>query len=309
MSASKADTANRAAHVPPGSSDPAAAALTGRFEQVWRMARRRQRRRDLAFILVFLVAFAASLQLGQVRIDTFLQGVPQFADYFVSISPDLHIATFGHDVAAWYWNIGHWLRSLLDTLLMAFAATLLGFCGGLVLAMLASRNLMPFRPVQYLALRCAEFCRSIPELVSATIFVFAFGIGPFAGTLALALHSAGALGKLFGEVNENLELGAADAVRASGGNWLQMLRYGVIPAALPNYLSYAMLRFEINVRSASIIGFVGAGGIGQDLMYVVHEFFYHDISAIVLLIIVVVFVIDLFSERLRDRFLGREALA
>jgi phosphonate transport system permease protein len=308
MSARPADTVSRAAHAPLGSAEPGAAFTSG-FEQVWQAARRRRQRRDALYAVVFLIALAGSFQVGQVRLGTFLDGLPQFTDYFVSIAPDLHFATLGHDIGAWYWNLGHWLRSLLDTLLMAIAATLLGFCGGLVLAMPASRNLAPFRGSRYVARRCAEFCRSIPELVSATIFVFAFGIGPFAGVLALALHTTGALGKLFSEVNENLDTGAADAVRASGGNWLQTVRYGVIPAAMPNYLSYTLLRFEINVRSATIIGFVGAGGIGQDLMYVVREFLYQDVSAIVLLIIIVVFAIDLLSERLRHRVLGREALA
>jgi phosphonate transport system permease protein len=308
MSARPAENASRAAWAPPGSADPAAGLGSG-FEQTWQAERRRRRRRDAVCGLAFLIALAASFQLGQVRLDTFLAGLPQFGDYFVSVAPNLHFATLGHDLGAWYWNLGRWLRSLLDTLLMAIAATLLGFCGGLVLAMPASRNLEPWRGSRWAALRIAEFCRSIPELVSATIFVFAFGIGPFAGVLALALHSTGALGKLFGEVNENLEMGAADAVRASGGNWLQTVRYGVIPAAMPNYLSYTLLRFEINVRSATILGFVGAGGIGQDLMYVVREFLYQDVSAIVLLIIVVVFAIDLLSERLRHRVLGRETLA
>jgi phosphonate transport system permease protein len=307
MSARPAETASRAACAPSGSAVPETGLSS--FEQTWQTARRRRRWRDALYGLVFLAALAASFQLGQVRLDTFLAGLPQFTDYFVSIAPDLHFTTLGHDLGAWYWNLGHWLRSLLDTLLMALAATLLGSCGGLVLAMSALRNLPPFRCSRYAALRIAELCRSIPELVSATIFVFAFGIGPFAGVLALALHSAGALGKLFSEVNENLEMGAADAVRASGGNWLQTVRYGVLPAAMPNYLSYTLLRFEINVRSATIIGFVGAGGIGQDLMYVVREFLYPDVSAIVLLIIIVVFAIDLLSERLRHRVLGREALA
>lgn len=135
---------------------------------------------------------------------------------------------------------------------MAIAATLLGLCGGFVLSFLGARHLAPFRGAYFLARRSAELCRSVPELVSATIFVFAFGIGPFAGVLALAMHSAGALGKLFAEVNETLEPGPLDSVRACGGNWMQMLRFGVVPAAWPSYISYASLRFEINVRSATI---------------------------------------------------------
>ena len=278
------------------------------FEAAWRAERRERLRRDLGLVAAFLLVLGASFWIGEVRLDTFLAGLPEFGDYFVSIAPALHVATFGHDLGAWYWDIGHWARSLGDTLLMALAATLLGGCGGLVLSLLAARNLAPFRGSRFITRRIAELCRSIPELVSATIFVFAFGIGPFAGVLALAMHSAGALGKLFAEVNETIEPATLDSVRACGGNWLQTIRFGVVPSAWPNYLSYALLRLEINVRSATIIGFVGAGGIGQDLMYVVREFLYSDVSAIVLLIIVVVFVIDLVSEQLRHRVIGREAL-
>lgn len=283
--------------------------LQASLETVWRAERRRRCKRDLWVAALFLLALAGSLWIGEVRLNVFLSGLPDFGDYFASIAPSLHVASFGHDMAAWYWDLGHWLRSLLDTVLMAVAATLLGFCGGLVLSFLAARNLAPFRGSHFAARRVAELCRSIPELVSATIFVFAFGIGPFAGVLALALHSAGALGKLFAEANETAEPGLLDSMRACGGNWLQMLRFGVMPAAWPTYISYTLLRLEINVRSASIIGFVGAGGIGQDLMYVVREFLYQDVSAIALLIIIVVFAIDLLSERLRHAVLGREALA
>jgi phosphonate transport system permease protein len=94
------------------------------------------------------------------------------------------------------------------------------------------------------------------------IFVFSFGLGPFPGVLAIAIHTMGALGKLFSEVNENIHMGPVEGAYAAGANWCQMLRYAVLPQVLPNFLSYTLLRFEINVRAASVIGFVGAGGIG-----------------------------------------------
>jgi phosphonate transport system permease protein len=139
----------------------------------------------------------------------------------------------------------------------------------------------------------------VPEIVYALIFVWAFGIGPLAGILAIALHTVGALGKLFAEVVENTDLGARDGVVCAGGNWVQSVRYGVLPLVAPNFLSYAILRFEINVRGASVIGFVGAGGIGQELYSVIAQNYYEEISAIVVLIIITVALIDLFSERLR----------
>ena len=140
------------------------------------------------------------------------------------------------------------------------------------------------------------------------IFVFSFGIGPFPGILAIAIHTAGALGKLFSEVNENLDEKAIEGVRASGGNWFEVIRFAVVPQVLPNFTSYTLLRFEINVRAASVIGFVGAGGIGQELMFVIRQFVYTDISAIVLMIILTVIAIDLTCESLRHRLIGKEAL-
>jgi phosphonate transport system permease protein len=274
---------------------PDIAALEGR----WREDRRLRRRRDLLWLVLFLLAFGGALQVGEVRLSTLIQGLPSFGDYFDSITPDIHVATFGHDVAAWYWNAGHWLNSLLDTVMMAIVATAIGVVGGGVISLFAAKNLAPSGRIFFVARRFADLLRAIPELVSATILVFAFGIGPFAGVLALALHSMGSLGKLFAEVSENAAAGPMDGVRASGGSWLQTIRYGLLPQVLPNWTSYILLRFEINVRSATILGFVGAGGIGQDLMYVTREFLYTDVSAIVLMIIVTVIVLDLASERLR----------
>jgi phosphonate transport system permease protein len=140
------------------------------------------------------------------------------------------------------------------------------------------------------------------------IFVFAFGLGPFPGVLAIAVHTCGSLGKLFSEVNENVNEDQIEGVRASGANWFQIIRYAVVPQVMPNFLSYALLRFEINVRSASVIGLVGAGGIGQELMFVIRQFVYQDISAIVLMIICTVAVIDISCEKLRHHIIGNEDL-
>ena len=139
----------------------------------------------------------------------------------------------------------------------------------------------------------------MPEIVFALIFVWAFGIGPLAGILAIVIHTAGANGKLFAEVVENVDGGPMEGVSAAGGNWFHRVRYGVLPQVLPNFLSYTLLRFEVNVRGASVLGFVGAGGIGEELYHVIAFNYYEEISAIVVLIILTVAAIDLISERLR----------
>ena len=144
----------------------------------------------------------------------------------------------------------------------------------------------------------------MPDLVYALIFVWAFGVGPLAGILAIAVHTAGALGKLFAEAAENADMRPLDGISAAGGSWAQGVRFAILPQVLPNLLSYALLRFEINVRGASVIGFVGAGGIGQELHTVISFNYYEEISAILVLIVLAVGLIDLASERVRRAVIG-----
>ena len=155
--------------------------------------------------------------------------------------------------------------------------------------------------------RSLEFCRTVPDIVFALLFVYALGLGPFPGVLAIAIHTVGALGKQFAEVVENIDMKPVDGIRATGATWVEEIRFAVIPQVLSNFVSYTLLRFEINVRGASVMGFVGAGGIGKELLSSIRQFYYSDVSAILLMIIVTVFVIDLLTERLRHRFLRIEA--
>jgi phosphonate transport system permease protein len=149
--------------------------------------------------------------------------------------------------------------------------------------------------------RGLEALRTVPEIVYALIFVWAFGVGALAGILAIMVHTIGAMGKLFSEVIENADMRPWDAVRAAGGTWVHGCRFAILPQVAPNLISYALLRFEINVRGASVIGFVGAGGIGQEIYTVIASNYYEEISAIVLMVILTVTMIDLLSERLRLR--------
>jgi phosphonate transport system permease protein len=133
--------------------------------------------------------------------------------------------------------------------------------------------------------RLLEFCRTVPDLVFALIFGGAFGLGPLAGVLAIGIHSFGTLGKLFTEAIENIDMNPVDGVRSAGGRFADIGRFAALPQILPNLTSYALLRFEINVRASSIVGFVGAGGIGQDLFVAIRKFYYTDVSAMLLIII------------------------
>ncbi len=173
-----------------------------------------------------------------------------------------------------------------------------------MLNFVASPNLTTSRAAVFAARRGLEFCRTVPGIVFALMFVVAFGLGPLAGVLAIAIHTAGALGKQFFETTENIDMKPVEGLRASGANWAQTVRFAAVPQVLASFASFALLRFEINVREATVLGFVGAGGIGQDLMEAIRKFYYSDVSAILVLIIAVVVAIDVSTQYLRHALLG-----
>jgi phosphonate transport system permease protein len=277
------------------------------FERARAEQLRARRRSTLVFVGLMALALGLSIEIGEVSVAGLVRGLPEIGSYIYATLPEIALRTAAADLAEWYWNVTVWLRLLFDTLVIAFLATLLGGVVGLVLAFFAAANLGVSPWLRFLVRRLLEIMRSVPELVYALIFVFAFGIGALPGVLAIAVHAAGALGKLYTEVNENADLRPADGVVAAGGDWPTMLRWAIVPQVLPLYLSYTLLRFEINVRSAAIIGFVGAGGIGQELYFVIRQFIYTDVSAIVLMILVTVSLIDIGCERLRHRIIGEDA--
>lgn len=290
------------------------------FERDFKRRRHRSRLIWCAAITVLVVASLLSAYLAHVfetapvtlpggaRVERWIlwAGLPRLGDYVVKTLPELHWATFGSDLAYWFHRWRIWAALLLETVLIAFMATVLGVVGGFVLSFPASRNLSRTPRLTWVTRRCLEIARTVPELVFALIFVFCFGVGPMAGVLAVALHSSGALGKLYSEANENIDMRALEGVRAAGGSWFDQMRYGVVPQILPNTISYTLLRFEINVRSSSIIGFVGAGGLGQELRTAVTLQEYTDLSALFLIILTTVCLLDWISERIRLRIIGQE---
>jgi phosphonate transport system permease protein len=255
-----------------------------------------------------LLAVVGSMWVSEVSLSKVVEGFPGLVAYVAGTLPVIRRESVSADLAEWYWGLGRWLALLLDTLVIAFMGTLLGATSAFVLGFPAARNLAPNTWVYSLCRRCLEIARTVPELVYALMFVYAFGLGPLPGMLAIAVHSLGSLGKLFSEVTENIDEGPVEGVRAAGANWWQIVRYAVVPQVLPNFASYTLLRFEINVRASSVVGFVGAGGIGQELYTVIRQFIYVDISAIVLLLIVTVALLDITCEHLRHRLIGTQAL-
>jgi phosphonate transport system permease protein len=268
--------------------------------------------RRKSFVLGGLAVAAAVTVAGwmaEVDVALFLQNAHKFPNYigrlFILDSGPASGTFVLNDVTGWFWGLSKWTWKLLETMLIAYVATVLGALGGFFLCFLAASNLGVSKPVIFVTRRFLEFCRTVPDLVFALIFVLAFGLGPMAGVLALSVHTLGALGKLFYEVLENIDQKPVEGLIANGGSWTKTMRFAVLPQIMANFLSYALLRFEINVRGASVMGFVGAGGIGQDLIEAIRKFYYPDISAMLVMIIVTVATIDLLTERLRHRFIAQ----
>jgi phosphonate transport system permease protein len=260
---------------------------------------------------VLCTALFLSAWVSEVYPSSLIAGAPRIGEYLAKLVPDLRLPVLfaGVDaqgsLAYWMYRLDSWLWLLFETSQMAALATLSGAAVAMLLCFPAAANLAPNRAVHFAFRRVLELFRSVPDIVYALILVWTFGVGPLAGILAIALHTVGALGKLFAEVVENADMRPWEAVRAAGGTWAHGVRFAILPQVLPNFISYVLLRFEINVRGATVIGFVGAGGIGQELYSVISFNYYQEIGAIIVLIIAAVSLIDLTSERLRTIAIGR----
>ncbi len=248
-------------------------------------------------------------QISDFTLDRLASGLPRVGDYIVLTFPEISVAQFISDIAYWFYDFPNWMNLLFDTFLIALLATIFGGIVAVGLSFVASRNLVSNYFLYFLTRRGLELARTVPEVVYALVFVVAFGVGPLAGLLALTIHTVGALGKLFAEVNENVDNAPVEGVRACGGGWFETMRFAVLPQVLPGFIAYALWRLELNIRAAAIIGFVGAGGIGQELYTAISMNYYEDISAMALMIVVTVTLIDLTSERVRHRLIGRAAFA
>jgi len=290
------------------------------FERDYDVQRRAARRAWAIGTALFFVVFFVTAWLGDFfKVTQVTQldgsrawrwiipaGIPRLGEFLEKTIPVLRWDSLGADLAEWFWRWKIWLELLFETILIAFMATAFGVVGGFLLSFPAARNLTPNKWVLWVTRRYLEIARTVPELVWALIFVFCFSVGPMAGVLAIGLHAAGALGKLYSEVNENIDMRPLEGVKAAGGSWFDQIRYGAVPQVLPNIISYTLLRFEINVRSSSIIGYVGAGGLGQEFRTALSFQEYTDLSALFIIIFVTVIVIDYGSEKLRHRIIGME---
>jgi phosphonate transport system permease protein len=274
------------------------------LRDAYRRAARARRLQLIAVAALSLVLIALSAIQAEVDPKTFLAKIGGFTSYFdrmATLDSGLRVWT---DPASWFWSFKRSARLIGETVLMAYVGTLTGSIVAFALNFVASPNITGRAWLVFAARRLLEFCRTVPDVVFALIFVVAFGLGPFPGVLALAIHSAGALGKQFFETTENIDMKPVEGLRAVGASYAQVIRYAALPQVIASFASFALLRFEINVRGATVLGFVGAGGIGQDLMEAIRKFYYSDVSAILVLIIAVVMTIDISTQYLRGTLLS-----
>ncbi len=260
---------------------------------------RRKRMYGGILLVVFLALMASGWTLAEDRnAGGFLNGLHQ-------------VFAFPSEVFAEAWEkrallpgifLAH-IPALIETLNIAAVATLLGALAAMVLSLLATRGLARWPRLIPVFRRTMDALRAIPEIVIALVLIFILGGGPVPAVIAIALHTGGALGKLFSEAAENADLKPIEGLHSVGATWSQRMWLGVIPQVAPNWLSYALLRFEINVRASAILGFVGEGGIGYDLKIAMQwgQGRYDEVVAIFALLFLTIVLIDQVSDRYRRK--------
>lgn len=189
----------------------------------------------------------------------------------------------------------------LQTVDIALFGTMIGIILAIPLALLAAANMTPSRYVYYAARAVIGFTRAVPDLVWALLFVTAVGLGPFPGGLALGVHSVGMLGRLFAETIEQMDMAPIHALELTGARRIQVFSHGIIPTILPSLLGISLYRLDENIRSSLVLGFVGAGGIGFQLLTAMNLFQYQEVSLLLIIIFVIVLGAERASAALRER--------
>lgn len=260
----------------------------------------RRRRMYGGILLIFFVALmVGGFDLTQSRnAGGFLDGLPQ-------------VFSFPAEVLSEAWEnraeipamLAQHFPSLIETVNIAAVSTLLGGLAAMMLALLSTRGLARWPALTPTFRRMMDASRAIPEIVIALMLIYILGAGPVPAVAAIALHTAGALGKLFSEVAENADLRPVEGLTSVGATWGQKMWLGIIPQVAPNWISYGLMRFEINVRASAILGFVGSGGIGYDLKIAMQwgQGRYAEVVAIFLLLFVTIVAIDRLSDSARAR--------
>ena len=245
----------------------------------------------LAFlgVFTFLVVLAQATLVVQARPQDLVTGIHGMADIIRrAVPPDISV-------------LPNLLWPALETVDIGLFGTVAGVLLALPLAILAARNTSPAAPLYALSRALISFCRAVPDLVWALIFVTAVGLGPFPGALAISVHSIGMLGRLFAEVIEDMDVGPVEALITTGASRLQVFSHAVVPSVLPSLLGIALYRLDENIRGSLVLGFVGAGGLGFELLTAMNLFQYRAVAMNLLVIFALVITAERLSAALRRR--------
>jgi phosphonate transport system permease protein len=245
------------------------------------------RRISLIISLVILVWW--SVKGTRVNLVTFIEGIPNIIEYFSRMfPPDLEYL-----LTLW--------GPVIQTLQIAIWGTILAVIFATPMSFLAAKNISPNVIIFQFFRVLLNSLRSISEVVLALIFVSAVGLGPFPGVLALAAHTTGMLGKFYAEAIEGVDPGPIEALQAAGANKIQTIMYAIMPQVLPQIIAYNLFRFELCIRAATILGIVGAGGIGWNLIVSIKLFQSARTASVIIVILILVTVVDLLSTKLRAK--------
>jgi phosphonate transport system permease protein len=242
------------------------------------------------FFVVAVVLYWTAIDTN-VSAGELVRGIPAIADYVSRMFPP-----------DWAYSRAL-LGPTIETIEIAIWGTVLGIVLGLPLGLLGARNITPHATIYAASRFILNALRGVSELVFALIFVSAVGLGPFPGILALALHNAGMLGKFYAEAIEAIDPGPVEALQAAGANWIQTIVFAIIPQVTPHFITYNMYRFEVSIRSATVLGLVGAGGIGFYLISSIRLFDYQETAIVLIIIVFLVVITDYLGARLRARII------
>jgi phosphonate transport system permease protein len=260
------------------------------FDELLAVERRSWHRTWLQAGAIVVIAAICFWQTGLLDIVRLGEGIPAIGVLFGEMFPPN------------FSDAGSWILPVIDTLAMSVAGTVLAIVMSIPIAFLAAENTTPHPVVYRIARTVLNTLRSIPELIMGIVFVAAVGFGALPGVLALGLHSVGMIGKFFAESIEHAHAAPIEAAKAAGASPIQVITHGVLPQVIPHFMDVAMYRWEYNFRASTVMGMVGAGGIGLELMSSLRIMQYNEVSAILLVILTLVTVVDGLSGALRRRF-------
>lgn len=250
-------------------------------------------------LLIFVLLMVSGFTVANDRnAGGFWDGLPQVGDYPANV-----LSEAWEKIADLPSLIVKYFPALIETINIAAVSTIIGVLGGLILSLLGTRGMARWPRLIPLFRRFSDIMRAVPEIVIALVLIFVLGGGPVPAMIAISIHTAGALAKLFSEVAENADLKPVEGLASTGATWSQKMLLGVMPQVAPNYVSYGLLRFEINIRASAILGFVGAGGLGYELRNAMAwgPGRFDEAAAIFILLFGTIVFFDQVSSRYRNR--------